>query len=113
MTDTSVVTGTILGRSMDVRPLKDAQLALILRDVRIATSGDVAPDRRVTLIGRITDLVLAAVTDPQDREWLEDQVYAGKLDFKELVDLATTGAGKEKTDVSAPKARRGRPPRAK
>lgn len=94
----------VKGRNIVVRQLTDAQLLLFGREARLASKNDTDPERRLSGIARIFDILESAVVQDEDREYLMDLTVQGELQLKDLMDFLTIFSdGEEK-----PKVRRGR-----
>ena len=79
--------GTISGREISVKPLNEAQVMLIMREGQLLKSDKVEVDRRMKGVSTILNIVEASIEDPEDREWVIDQVAMGIVEFPELLRL--------------------------
>lgn len=105
-TDTRVV--PIGDRSIVVRQLKDVQLTLLAREAKQIQKADNDGSRRVDAAARMFDILESAVVQDSDRDYLLDEITAGKLELKDLLNFISAF-----TDEEKPKVRRGRPPRVR
>ncbi len=101
-TDTRVV--PISGRSIVVRHLKDAQLALMAREAKQVQRNDVDDSRRLDAGARLFDILESAVVQDGDRDFVLDEITAGRVELKDLLEFITAFSEEER-----PKVRRGRP----
>jgi hypothetical protein len=102
-TETRIV--EIGGRSVVVRQLRDVQLTLLAREAKQIQKSDVEGSRRVDAAARMFDILESAVVQETDRDYLLDEITAGNLEFKDLLNFISAFTEQEK-----PKVRRGRPP---
>jgi hypothetical protein len=94
----------VKGRNIVVRQLTDAQLLLLGREARLASKENTDPNRKLSGIARVFDILESAVVQEEDREYLMDLTVQGDLELKDLMDFITVfGSDEEK-----PKVRRGR-----
>jgi|SRR5262245_28042907 len=101
-TDTRIV--PINGRSVVVRQLKDAQLALMAREAKQVQRNDVDEGRRLDAGARLFDILESAVVQDDDRTFVLDEITAGRVELKDLLEFISVFGEEEK-----PKVRRGRP----
>lgn len=105
-TDTRIV--PIEGRSVVVRLINDAQIALLLREAKIAQRDDVSRERRMDAAARIFDIMESAVVQEDDRLYVLGKITEGKVEMKDLMTFWT--AFSDEKQEEKPKVRRGRPP---
>lgn len=102
----------IQGRDILVQKVTDAQQLLMSREVRNVMREDLDKMVRIKALGRTFDLVEAAIVNPGDVEFLEDLILQRKIDIQDFRPIMTAFAENIEAEVK-PRARRGRPPRAK
>lgn len=101
----------IKGRDVEVKPLNDAQMALMAREIRIMARGDLDNHRRLDAVARMFSILESVVVKPEDREYMDDLIIEGNLDLRELTSFVTVfGADVDGAAEAKPKVRRGRPP---
>lgn len=98
MTDSLTV--TILGRTMPYQAPNAAQLALMARAAKVATTAGQRMDRDedagkklntetfmtgLTATAQALDIIQKLFTSDEDQDWLTDQLVAGALDVPELL----------------------------
>jgi len=101
----------IKGRPIVVRQLKDAQLALMVREGRLLQRASTDTARKVAALGHIMDLFESAVVQPEDIDYIIQLNINGKLELADMFGFIT--AFKAEPEPAHPVARRGRPPRAR
>lgn len=110
----------VKGRMIKVRPLIDTQAALMGREAakvsRLSRKIDGDNIDRDALMdvfssmGRILDIIESTVVDPDDREFLVNQMATGNLAMKDITPLMKF---EDQEQNAAPVVRRGRPRRTK
>lgn len=101
--DTRVV--EVRGRSIVVRDLKDAQFMLMAREARLAQKEDIDPQRRMSSVARIFDILESAIVQEVDREYVLDLAVKGELSLGDMIGFINAFD----RDDEKPKVRRGRP----
>lgn len=101
----------IKGRDVEIRPLNDAQAALMAREIRIMGKSGMDGKRRIDAVARMFSILESVVVSDEDREYMDDLIIAGKLDLRELTSFVTVFRDDEgEEEEEKPKVRRGRPP---
>lgn len=95
------------GRDILVRQITDAQAGMMLRDSRRLQREDVANEEKVKATARMFNILESVVIGEADRDYLEDEIVAGKLELKDLLDFIRSF----KDEQQKPVVRRGRPPK--
>ncbi len=108
MTDSQTATRKIpiSGREITVRQLTDGQLTLIMREARVIQRDTVETERRMVGAARLFDIMESMVVTEEDREFVLDEIVAGKVELRDLLAGLKAFSEEEK-----PKVRRGRPPK--
>lgn len=99
----------ISGREVEVRALNETQQALIAREAGRLTRGNLDGRGALMSVARIMDIMEKAVVQPDDLEFLTEQMIDGKLSLKDLLPMLSVFG--EEEPVTAPVVRRGRPTR--
>jgi hypothetical protein len=97
----------ILGRQIVVTTLNETQLMLIAREAGRLSRGNLEGRDAMMSVARIMDLLEKTVVQPEDRQWLTDQMVEGNLELKDLMPALTAFS----EETPAPVVRRGRPAR--
>lgn len=100
----------IQGRDVEIRPLNDAQLALMAREVRIMSKPTFDRTRKMEAAAIMFNILESVVISPEDKEYMNELVVEGKLDLKELTSFVTVFNTEKEAAPAPPKVRRGRPP---
>lgn len=95
-------------RTITIKMIGDAQLALLAREARLLTRDGIPGERKVSGAARMFDIMESMVVSEEDREYVEDLIATGGLDLREF--LGFIEAFKEEAPPEKPKVRRGRPP---
>lgn len=98
----------ILERQVVVRALNETQMALIAREAGRLTRGNLDGRAAVMAVARVMDIMEKAVVQPEDVEFLTEQMIDGKLSLQDLLPMLSVFGEPE---VTAPAVRRGRPTR--
>lgn len=101
---------SILDREVEVRPLNETQLALLAREAGRLTRGNLDGRGAVMAVARMMDLMEKAVVQPEDVEWLTEQMMDGKLALNDLLP-ALSIFDEEEPAAKPAVVRRGRPTR--
>jgi len=97
----------IQGRDVVIKPLNDAQLALMGREVRLMSKDTTPRERKLDAVSTMFTILESVVVSAEDKEYMNDLIIAGKLDLKALTSFVTVFTGE---DAQKPKVRRGRAP---
>lgn len=101
---------TLKGRDIGVKKLNDAQIALMTREANRAQRKSLDYQIRLEAVGRILDVLEAAIVSDDDKTYVVDLMVAGDLEMADLLPVITAFySDTEETDK--PVVRRGRPKR--
>lgn len=98
----------ILERQVVVRQLDETRLALLAREASRLKRGNLDGQDAMKSVARVLDIIEKAVVQPEDVEWLTEQMIDGKLALRDLFPALSVFGEPE---VTAPAVRRGRPTR--
>lgn len=99
---------TLAGREIKFkRPVLGQVLILqrlFHRQMKANESGDVKGDAMTTVIMKTLDFIDTLVIEDEDRQFIEDQMLAGVIDWQEIMGVLSGGMkDKEEADDEAPK----------
>ena len=108
MTEPVIETRTVdfRGRTLIIQKPNDAQIALMAREARLLERDGVEGGRKVAGAARMFDILEGMVVGEDDREWVTEEIVAGKVVLTDLTDFITAFRDEEEK----PRVRRGRPP---
>ena len=95
----------LLDRQVVVRQLNEAQLALLAREAGRLSRGALEGKDAMIAVARIMDIMEQTVVQQEDRDFLTDQMIAGKLELRDLMGALTVFG--EEAPTTGP-VRRGR-----
>lgn len=96
------------GREVLFRALSDTQVAQMNHEIMVLEGDRYDTLRRRKAMDRVYRALQSTIVEPDDRDFIADLMADGELDLRFLVDEALKLWQEEPT---APKVRRGRPPR--
>lgn len=96
----------IKGRTVVVKAMNDAQIALMARESRLLQRDSVEGSRKLTGVARMFDILESMVVQEEDQEYMTDLITSGDLTLNDLLGFVTAF----KSEDEKPKVRRGRPP---
>lgn len=100
----------VRGRAISVKMLTDAQMMLLGREARLARRPDTEPERRMTSVARLFDILESVIIRPEDQEYCVDLAVKGDLELKDLMGFVTAFADDDEDEDEKPRVRRGRAP---
>jgi len=103
MADKGIFELTIKGRAMRFHPSSEGQLMMLQRVLtRLESQFDASTDTKTRRdlaerIGKtILDIVETKFVDPEDRDWVEEQMLLGNIDIPDIMPVFANGAMKPK-----------------
>lgn len=105
-TDTRLV--PVLGRTIVVKKLTDAQLLLLGRDARKLDDETVSGRDKLEIASGVLDMFEYTIVQQGDRDYVMDLTRKGKLELKDFLEFLTAFSDEE-AEAPKPVVRRGRP----
>ena len=100
--DTRVV--DVNGRSVVVKAPNDAQIMLMSQQGNVVANDRAKPADRMAAAGTLMNILSALIVQDDDRDYVKDEIIAGKLDMAGMTPFITAFQDKAKP----PAVRRGR-----
>lgn len=95
------------GRSVVIRELNDAQIALMAREARLLSKDGIDGQRKLDAVARMFNILESVVIDSADKSYMDDLIAEGELDLRDLTGFVSVFSNNK--DEAPVKVRRGRP----
>lgn len=95
------------GKDVSFRGLTEGQYMQMVHEASIFSNENTPNDRRMKSLDRLFRVMFSLVVEPEDREYVEDQMADGEIDIHVL--LKALRDVYKVDDTAQPKVRRGRP----
>lgn len=82
-------TVTIRDRDIEVTILNETQQMLLIREAMVLRSPRQEVDRKMRAMATVVDIVESAVADEDDRDYFMGLATTGKLELREMLQIAT------------------------